>query len=125
MHLSQRFKQAQSIQGDADQSKAETTKLNTPMRQLSNTWDPILNSQELQAKGAWTQGKGLTPFRQPKPKPSGFRCSGNNHTETLGCFRFRFRPSESADEDYDPIRTWGIKNTRSSRFVTVQLGQTR
>ena len=40
-------------------------------------------------------------------------------------FRFRFRPSESADEDYDPIRTWGIKNTRSSRFVTVQLGQTR
>ena len=23
------------------------------------------------------------------------------------CFRFRFRPSESADEDYGPIRTWG------------------
>ena len=47
------------------------------------------------------------------------------HTPRHAGFRFRFRPSESADEDYDPIRTWGIKNTRSSRFVTVQLGQTR
>ena len=79
-------------------------------------------------EGASSQKARKTPQNLAAP-PSRSFSQRHPHSRSFAAsrsfFRFRFRPSESADEDYDPIRTWGIKNTRSSRFVTVQLGQTR